>query len=72
MTLFELLKYHAGEEQISLRRMLWNKWMFIRCYEEGGFMEHCVKNEDVDFACPWFPWVEDILADDWEEACLKS
>ncbi len=39
MTLFELLKYHAGEEQISLR-------------EEGGFMEHCVKNGDVDFACP--------------------
>ena len=61
MTLFELLKYHAGEEQISLRRMSWNKWMFIRCYEEGGFMEHCVKNGDVDCEnVPQWGWL-DIL-----------
>lgn len=67
MTLYELLKYHEGESVI-LRRITWDKNLFIRC-EDDALIEQCVNTNPGEFLCPWYPWKEDILADDWEEVC---
>ena len=66
MKLYKYFEYNKGET-IKLRLASWEQDVYILCYIDD-FIEHAVKtSQGKEFSYPWMPYVEDILANDWEK-----